>query len=113
MNGNQLKSVNDSVSVFSDSFDFKDGSKHDVEYFYDANDNLIKDLNKEIVDIQYNYLNLPCRIEFANGNRIILSAVHLLHHLPLFSRISIMARNWIEKVDWIGMITGRGIMMQC
>ena len=70
MNGNQLKSVNDSVSVFSDSFDFKDGSKHDVEYFYDANGNLIKDLNKEIVDIQYNYLNLPCRIEFANGNRI-------------------------------------------
>lgn len=70
MNGNQLKSVNDSVSVFSDSFDFKDGSKHDVEYFYDANGNLTKDLNKEIVDIQYNYLNLPCRIEFANGNRI-------------------------------------------
>ena len=27
-------------------------------------------MNKKITDIQYNYLNLPCRVEFENGNSI-------------------------------------------
>ena len=31
---------------------------------------MTKDLNKNIVDIQYNHLNLPCRIEFADGNHV-------------------------------------------
>ncbi|WP_308768390.1 RHS repeat-associated core domain-containing protein [uncultured Bacteroides sp.] len=39
-------------------------------YAYDANGNLTKDLNKNIVDIQYNCLNLPCRIVFKNGDNI-------------------------------------------
>lgn len=39
-------------------------------YAYAANGNLTKDLNKKIIDIQYNYLNLPCRVEFENGNSI-------------------------------------------
>lgn len=39
-------------------------------YAYDANGNLTKDLNKNIVDIQYNCLNLPSRIEFKNGDHI-------------------------------------------
>ena len=37
---------------------------------YDANGNLTKDLNKNIVDIQYNSLNLPSRIVFKNGDNI-------------------------------------------
>ena len=39
-------------------------------YAYDANGNLTKDLNKNIVDIQYNSLNLPSRIVFKNGDDI-------------------------------------------
>ena len=39
-------------------------------YAYDANGNLTKDLNKNIVDIQYNSLNLPNRIVFKNGDNI-------------------------------------------
>lgn len=39
-------------------------------YAYDANGNLTKDLNKNIVDIQYNYLNLPSRVLFKNGDNI-------------------------------------------
>ena len=39
-------------------------------YAYDANGNLTKDLNKNIVDIQYNCLNLPSRIVFRNGDNI-------------------------------------------
>lgn len=70
--GNQLKSVTDTAtaSAYNDGFEFKDGSSSEVEYSYDENGNLTKDLNKNIVDIQYNYLNLPCRIEFADGNNI-------------------------------------------
>ena len=71
-NGNQLKAVNDNAitPVYADGFEFKDGAKQDVEYFYDANGNLIKDLNKKIADIEYNYLNLPNRIEFEDGSSI-------------------------------------------
>ena len=68
----QLKRVDDSVSgsAFGDNFDFKDGVKQNTEYFYDANGNLSKDLNKKIAGIQYNYLNLPDRIEFEDGSSI-------------------------------------------
>ena len=31
---------------------------------------MTKYLNVNIVDIQYNHLNLPCRIEFANGDNV-------------------------------------------
>lgn len=72
LNGNQLKRVDDSVSgsAFGDHFDFKDGAKQSTEYFYDTNGNLLKDLNKKIINIQYNYLNLPNRIEFEDGSSI-------------------------------------------
>ncbi|MRY91478.1 RHS repeat-associated core domain-containing protein, partial [Parabacteroides distasonis] len=39
-------------------------------YAYDANGNLTKNLNKNIVDIQYNCLNLPSRVLFGNGDNI-------------------------------------------
>lgn len=71
-NGNQLEAVKDvaTTSAYNSGFEFKDGASSEVEYFYDANGNLTKDLNKNIVDIQYNFLNLPRRIEFADGNNI-------------------------------------------
>lgn len=70
--GNQLESVEDSAvaSVYNNGFEFKDGNSSEVEYFYDLNGNLTKDLNKNIVDIQYNYLNLPRWIVFGDGNSI-------------------------------------------
>ena len=47
--------------------DFKDGANADVEYFYDANGALVKDLNKGISNIVYDVLgNLKC-ITFSNG----------------------------------------------
>ena len=46
--------------------DFKDGANADVEYFYDANGALVKDLNKGISNIEYDILgNLKC-ITFSN-----------------------------------------------
>ena len=70
--GNQLKRVTDNAinSIYGSGFDFKDGANKETEYEYDANGNLIKDLNKKITEIQYNILNLPCRILFEDGNSI-------------------------------------------
>ncbi|MEM0941308.1 MAG: hypothetical protein AAGI25_16200 [Bacteroidota bacterium] len=46
---------------------FKDGSHSGDDYAYDANGNMTKDLNKGITSIEYNHLNLPTRVEWANG----------------------------------------------
>lgn len=71
-NGNQLQSVYDNVTsqVFGNGMEFKDGAVETMEYEYNKNGNLTKDLNKKIVDIQYNCLNLPARIQFEGGNSI-------------------------------------------
>ena len=70
--GNQLQSVYDNAtsSVFGDGMEFKDNVNERVEYAYDKNGNLTKDLNKNISGIQYNILNLPSHISFADGNSI-------------------------------------------
>ena len=68
-NGNQIKSISDKAGslLYDGSFDFKDGADADVEYFYDANGALVKDLNKGISNIEYDVLgNLKC-ISFSNG----------------------------------------------
>ena len=70
--GNQLQSVYDNAtnSVFGNGMEFKDNVNETVEYEYDKNGNLTKDLNKKITGIQYNILNLPSHISFADGNSI-------------------------------------------
>ena len=70
LNGNQLLSVNDAAtaSAYNNVFEFKDVAKVSSEYAYDLNGNLTKDLNKKITGIQYNYLNLPSQVTFADGN---------------------------------------------
>ena len=68
-NGNQIKAISDKAGslLYDGSFDFKDGANADVEYFYDTNGALIKDLNKGISKIEYDVLgNLKC-ITFSNG----------------------------------------------
>lgn len=49
------------------STDFRNGSTAAIEYTYDTNGNLTKDLNKNISLIKYNTLNLPSVITFADG----------------------------------------------
>ena len=72
-NGNQLQSVYDNAtnSVFGNGMEFKDNAHETVEYAYDKNGNLTKDLNKNINGIQYNILNLPSHITFADGNSFV------------------------------------------
>ncbi len=66
--GNQLKSIVDT----SGSQGFNNGTtgSSETDYTYDTNGNLIKDLNKNITNIEYNHLDLVERVTFSNGNKI-------------------------------------------
>ncbi|WP_270439471.1 RHS repeat domain-containing protein [Bacteroides bouchesdurhonensis] len=70
-NGNQLQSVKDiaTSAVYGNGTEFKDGTHQRTEYTYDKN-GLIKDLNKNISNIQYNLLNLPSQVILAGSNSI-------------------------------------------
>lgn len=72
LHGNQLRRVDDAASAIASdrNIDFRDAVKQADEYAYDKNGNLTKDLNRNIIDIQYNFLNLPCKVVFAGGDSI-------------------------------------------
>ena len=60
-NGNHLVHVTDSVTSghdYAEAFHFEDGADETVEYEYDGNGNMVKDLNRNISSISYNLLNL-------------------------------------------------------
>ena len=59
-----------STSAYNNGFEFKDAVQQADEYAYDKNGNLTKDLNKNISNIQYNYLNLPQVVTFSGGSTI-------------------------------------------
>lgn len=52
------------------AIDFVDGANLSVEYTYDGNGNLTSDANKGITLIEYDDMNMPRRIQFANGDKI-------------------------------------------
>ena len=72
LDGNRLNRVDDAAgtAAYNGGFEFVDGASQAGEYAYDANGNLTKDLNKNIIDIQYNVLNLPSRVTFGDGSTI-------------------------------------------
>lgn len=64
--GNQLRNVSDAAPdiLIGESMDFKDYTKGTgVEYTYNRNGAMVKDMNKGISSIIYNHLNLPQRID--------------------------------------------------
>ncbi len=62
--GNKLLAVTDRAPTSHANEGFKDGNKSDIDYTYDANGNMTRDLNKDITNITYNHLNLPTRVHF-------------------------------------------------
>ena len=58
------------TAAYNNGFEFKDAVKQANEYAYDANGNLTKDLNRNISNIQYNFLNLPSKVTFGDGSTI-------------------------------------------
>ena len=72
LESNRLNRVDDAVtsSAYNNGFEFKDAVKQENEYAYDANGNLTKNLNRNISNIQYNFLNLPGKVTFGDGSTI-------------------------------------------
>ena len=75
-NGNQITSVFDYTGS-QNSYNIKEyqnkssSSSATNEMEYDANGNLKKDLDRDIVTIKYNVLNLPDVIQFRTGDKIV------------------------------------------
>ena len=68
--GNQIQSIADNASSTYKANGFVDGANAAQEYYYDANGNMHKDLNKGIEHIRYNRMNLPEVIVFSSGHEI-------------------------------------------
>ena len=70
--GNQLLNAEDKVEdpTYKDAWNFVDGASENVEYGYDKNGNMVKDLNKGILQITYNSLNLPTSLKMEGGKSI-------------------------------------------
>lgn len=71
-NGNQVVAVEDDAigPTYEGAYHFRDGADADVEYKYDRNGNMTMDLNKDILSIQYNSLNLPRQIAYSDGKSV-------------------------------------------
>lgn len=72
-NGNQLKTVADVCGSQNQHAvkEYQDKDNGQQEFGYDANGNMMKDLDRGIVMIKYNLLNLPDTIQFSTGDQII------------------------------------------
>lgn len=69
-NTNRLDYVTDAIGTNYNLHDFLDGNTSGADYQYDANGNLKNDLNKNITNITYNYMDLPITVVTSNGSTI-------------------------------------------
>jgi hypothetical protein len=65
---NQVTKIIDAATL-TEGFKSKNNA-NTGQYSYDANGNMTSDINKEITNIEYNYLNLPVVISFTNSRKI-------------------------------------------
>ena len=70
--GNQLHTLRDDAPevLLEASMDVSSGLYPSGSFAYDANGNMTSDMSRDITDMEYNALNLPCRATFADGSRI-------------------------------------------
>jgi RHS repeat-associated protein len=68
--GNHLKNVSDKRKLpYAEQYGFIDGLDSETEYTYDANGNMLTDLNRN-TDLTYNPMDLIKTVDFKNGQRI-------------------------------------------
>jgi RHS repeat-associated protein len=93
-NGNQIKSITDAYTSQGQYSvkEYQNMANLPVEFAYDKNGNMTKDLDRDIVTIKYNLLNLPDTIQFKSGHQIFntydaggrkLRADYITKHTPI------------------------------
>ena len=66
---------------------------------YNANGNMAKDLNKGISMIEYNFLNLPRQVTFAEVNNLVNEYIYSVGG----KKLSVIHKSYTEKrTDYVG-----------
>ncbi len=113
--GNQLLKVTDDNKSFHGTYDFAiypDLADSEQEYYYDGNGNETANLDKNIVAVRYNILNLPDTVQFGDGNRIVnyylssgikLGSISRTYTTPLsvpLDKITNSTDPFVETKEW-------------
>lgn len=117
-NGNQLIRVEDAGNSSVSYPEFRDYYDGDIEYAYNNNGAMTKDLNKGISDIQYNVLNLPKQVDIkspvaearnryvysAAGERLSVRKQWNRNYSPapvIGSGVNTSSFNWGEDIEYV------------
>jgi RHS repeat-associated protein len=81
-NANKLTGVKDYTDNLEHGFKTVEGGNNNAavaDYTYDANGNITSDLNKNITNIEYNYLNLPTKITIDDGSNYYYKMIYFVY----------------------------------
>ena len=108
-NGNQITKITDKVSgpYYKDAMHFVDGSDAEIEYEYDKNGCMTKDLNKNISKIEYNLLNLPTKLSFEDGS--IISYSYDANGTKLSADYNLSLMNVVKGTSRNNVQSGNGV----
>lgn len=98
-NSNKLKAVADAATTDGGLDDYYTGA---TDYAYDAMGNMTHDMNKQIVAISYNHLQLATEIEFGDGTTLAYTYDAVGNRLA--KTITDSDNNTIAKVDYVGLV---------
>nr|WP_321480955.1 hypothetical protein [uncultured Bacteroides sp.] len=104
--GNQLLKADDMGEnvTLSASMNFKNNSNAGKEYYYDLNGSLTQDLNKGIVGVMYNLLNLPRSIMINNA---LDQGVNMYMYAADGRKLQPVIGN--RKTNFVGNDNGKGV----
>ncbi|MGM9865118.1 MAG: RHS repeat domain-containing protein [Muribaculaceae bacterium] len=100
--GNQLHTLRDDAPevLLEASMDVASGTYSSGSFAYDANGNMILDLSRDITDQEYNALNLPQRITFADGSYI--DGLYTASGQKLRQTVIAASGDTIARRDYLG-----------
>jgi len=106
-NGNQLKTIEDYAEkqlTYTGASDFYDGMTNNNEYGYNTNGALVKDLNREIGIIEYDFLGNVRNISFHNANPSSIGYIYAADGTKLrtIHRTLGGANSYIDSIDYVG-----------